>query len=210
MQIADGLGAQQLLDAMDGIAYIVGQDGRILAIGSASWNSFAAANDAPGLIADAAIGTSLFDQMHGADVRDACRKLHNAVCEKRHRSISYEYRCDAPDTERRMRMSITPVNDACGVGGALYQSQIVTEAQRLPLGLLSMERRASPALSYRRDELVAMCSFCHDLAWPVGAEDADQTWIRIDEYYRRGGSVDVAVSHGICPACVVRLMAPVS
>jgi hypothetical protein len=91
---------------------------------------------------------------------------------------------------------------------ALYQSQIVTEAPRLPLGLLSMERRAAPGIAYRPEDLVVLCSFCHDLAWPVGATEQDQTWIRIDEYYRRGGSGEVAVSHGVCPACMDRLITP--
>jgi hypothetical protein len=208
MAIPADLDAQRLLDAMDGIAYLVDAGGVILAAGSDSWSRFAAENSAPSLTVETVIGSSLFSQVQGSDVQKACRTIHDAVCRERCPVITYEYRCDAPDAERRMRMSISPVRDRSGSVMALYQSQIVTEAPRLPLGLFSMERRAAPGIAYRRDEVVVLCSFCHDLAWPIGAEEPDQTWIRIDEYYRRGGSGDFAVSHGVCPACLQRLIAP--
>jgi PAS fold len=208
MAISADLDAQRLLDAMDGIAYLVDAEGVILAAGTDSWSRFAAENSATSLTVEAVVGSSLFSHVQGSDVQNACRTIHDAVCRERCPVITYEYRCDAPDAERRMRMSISPVRDRSGSVMALYQSQIVTEAPRLALGLFSMERRAAPGIAYRRNELVVLCSFCHDVAWPIGAEEPDQTWIRIDEYYRRGGSGDCAVSHGVCPACLERLVAP--
>jgi hypothetical protein len=208
MAIPADLDAQRLLDAMDGIAYLINADGVILAVGSDAWSRFAVNNAAPWLTVEAVVGSSLFSQVQGSEVQSACRRIHDAVCRERCPVVTYEYRCDAPDAERRMRMSISPVRDRSGSVMALYQSQIVTEAPRLPLGLFSMERRAAPGTAYRHEELVVLCSFCHDLAWPLGAGEQDRTWIRIDEYYRRGGSGDVAVSHGVCPACIARLIAP--
>jgi len=208
MAIPGELNAQQLLDAMDGIVYLIDADGIILAVGGEAWRRFAEENSAPWLAPESVVGTSIFSHIHGGGVQDTCRKLHDAVCQERRPAVTYGYRCDAPDAERRMRMSISPVRDRSGSVMALYQSQVVTEAPRLPLGLVSMERRASAHVAYRREQFVAFCSFCQDLAWPIGAEEPDQIWIKIDEYYRRGGSTDVVVSHGVCPACLARLLAP--
>jgi hypothetical protein len=201
-------GAQQLLDALDGVAYLTDAVGTIRMIGTPSWDRFASDNNASALTADAAIGTSLFAHIEGTDVAAACRRLHDQVCGGRPPTISYGYRCDAPGMERRMRMSISPVVGRRGSGMVLYQSQMLLEMPRLPLGLLSMDRRGVLDRTKPHGDPVVICSFCHDVAWPIGAHEADQTWIRIDDYYRRGGRSEVLVSHGICPGCTARLLDP--
>jgi hypothetical protein len=90
---------------------------------------------------------------------------------------------------------------------ALYQSQIVTEMARLSLGLLSVDRRA-PDTPRSNGAPVVLCSFCHDVVWPVGAPEPDQNWIGLEDYYRRGGTSQVTVNHGICPTCLARIVAP--
>ena len=207
MTLPGDLVAQQLLDAMDGVAYLVDAGGVVLAIGNDAWRDFADRNSASWLTPEAVIGTSLFSHVYGSDVQAACRRFHDAVCLRSHAAITYEYRCDAPGVERHMHMAIRPVRNRSGSVMALYQSQMVTDTSRLPLGLLSFERRATPGLTYRCDELVVLCSYCHDVAWPVGAEDPDRIWIKIEEYYRRSGPADVVVTHGVCPACLERLVA---
>ena len=205
--MAAGIGAQHLLEAIDGVAYLTDAQGIIRAIGTSSWQRFASENGAPELTANSVIGTSLFASLNGTTVRDACRRLHFSVCQGRRRAVTYEFRCDAPATERKMRMSISPVPGRRGALMALYQSQIVTETPRLPLGLLSMDRRA-PDSPRPTGELVVLCSFCHDVVWPVGASEPDQNWIGLEDYYRRGGTSQVAVSHGICPTCMALIVAP--
>jgi hypothetical protein len=201
------VGSQALLDAIDGVAYVVDEPGIIRAIGARAWEHFATANGSPELTADRVIGTSLFAGMIGISVRDVCQRLHTLVCLKRREMITYEYRCDAPDTERRMRMSIRPVVGRRGVIMALYQSQLLDETPRLPSGLLSIDPRAIEAGAGLAANQLVICSFCRDIAWPIGVPEADASWIGIAEYYRRGGSGDVAVSHGICSACVERMFA---
>ena len=201
------VGPQALLDAIDGVAYVVDRRGIIRAIGTQSWERFATENGSPELTADRVIGTSLFAGMTGTAVRDVCQRLHALVCLRRREMITYEYRCDAPDTERRMRMSIRPVAGRRGAIMALYQSQLLDETPRLPSGLPSMDpRRVAAHAGLGADPLV-ICSFCRDIAWPIGVPEADASWIGIADYYRRGGSSDVAVSHGICPGCVERMFA---
>ena len=173
-----------------------------------SWNRFASDNSASALTADAVIGTSLFAHIDGADVGAACRRLHDQVYRGGRPAISYEYRCDAPGTERRMRMSISPAVGERGSRMVLYQPQMLLEMPRLPAGLLSMDRRAIVDRTRSFGDTVVICSFCQDVAWPIGVHEADQEWIRIDDYYRRGGSREVLVSHGICLGCTARLFDP--
>ena len=199
---------QQLLDAIDGVTYLVDASGIIRAIGAISWKHFATENDAPELTAASVIGTSVFAGIDGPDVREACERLHDSVCQRWRPVITYEYRCDAPDVERRMRMSISPVAGQGNVVMALYQSQLLAEAPRLPLGLMSMKHRAGATGAQSSDEQVVLCSFCHDIAWPIGARQEHQIWIAIEDYYRRGGLSEVIVSHGICPRCIERIVTP--
>lgn len=199
---------QQLLDAIDGVAYLVDSSGIIHAIGAISWKRFATQNDVPELTVDSVIGTSVFAGIDGSDVRKACERLHDFVFQRKRPVIAYEYRCDGPDVERRMRMSISPVAGKGNVVMALYQSQLLAEAPRLPLGLMSMKHRAVATGAQSSGEQVALCSFCHDVAWPIGARQENQIWIAIEDYYRRGGLSDVVVSHGICPRCIERIVMP--
>jgi len=204
--VADGIGVQPLLDALDGVAYLVDRPGIIRAVGTASWQRFAVENDVPELTPASVIGHSLFASVDGDAVREACQHLHDLVCLQQRPAISYEYRCDAPGTERRMRMSISPVRRRRGATMALYQSQMMLEAARPPLGLISLGLRSAQSRRSPEAPLLAICSFCHDVAWPIGAPDAEQSWIKVEEYYRRGGTSDVAVSHGICPVCVATIV----
>ena len=199
------VGPQALLEAIDGVAYVVDRRGIIRAIGTQAWERFATANGSPELTADRVIGTSLFAGVTRTAVRDACQRLHALVCLRQREMITYEYRCDAPDTERRMRMSIRPVAGRRGAIMALYQSQLLDETPGLPSGLLSMGTRADDAGKGLAADPLVICSFCRDVAWPIGVSEANASWIGIADYYRRGGNGDVAVSHGICPGCVDRL-----
>ena len=56
---------------------------------------------------------------------------------------------------------------------------------------------------------LVICSFCRNVAWPIGAPEDEASWIAIPAYYRRGGSSDVVVSHGICPGCVEQMFTEV-
>jgi hypothetical protein len=200
MAISDVLDADRLLDALDGVAYVVDSGGIILAVGRGGWCNFANENGVPELTPEVIVGSSLFSHIQGAKVRDVCRRIHDSVCRVERPVVSFEYRCDAPGLERRMRMSISAVRDRTGSVAALYQSQVLSEMPRMPLGLLARPSRR--AATIERATPVTLCSFCHNVAWPIGAPEQERTWIGIADYYRRGGVGDVAVSHGICPECI--------
>jgi hypothetical protein len=199
-----------MLDAIEGVAYLTDRAGTILAVGRRGWTSFAADNAAPWLTADAVVGTSLFAAIHGDAARDAYRRMHAAVAAGRRVETVFEYRCDSPIAERHMRMAITGVQGDAGtpgVVGVLYQSQIVATVPRLPLPLFEgAARRPQPAPP--PDQMVALCSFCQRVAWPPGVDERPRRWISVVEYYRRGGPSELAVSDGICPGCLNRVVAP--
>ena len=66
---------EELLDAMDGIAYAVDAENRIVAVGRRRWDRFAVENGAPELRADSIIGRNLFEFVSGPELRQAYRDL---------------------------------------------------------------------------------------------------------------------------------------
>jgi hypothetical protein len=120
----------------------------------------------------------------------------------------FEYRCNSPIAERHMRMSITAVTGNGTVMAVLYQSQMLAEVRRLPLPLFSADLRMSRQRPPPPDKVVVLCSFCQRVAWPPAADDRTQRWISAADYYRRGGPPDAAVSDGVCPTCIKRVVTP--
>lgn len=201
----------QLLDALEGVAYLTDTAGMIIGIGQRGWHAFATDNAAPWLTAEAVLGTSLFAAIHDTTVRDAYRRLHAAVANGRRTHTVFEYRCDSPIAERHMRMAISPVAGSDATAAAvLYQSQIVSQVRRAPLPLLAAEARlrrdSAPPLA--PDRIVVLCSFCQRVAWPPGMHEPSRRWISVVEFYRRGGREDAMVSDGICPACLKQVIEP--
>jgi hypothetical protein len=205
--LAEYGGLQELLNAVDGIAYLVGRDGAVLAAGHPSWVRFCAQNGADDLTVASVVGKCLFDMMLGEEVQAASRKLHDAVWTGRRAHITYGYRCDAPAVERHMRMSISQIVVAGAVRAALYQSLILSEISRIPLGIFAPELLTAGLKPFRPDHFVKICSYCSKVAWPPGAKQDVLAWIAPEEYYRRRGPSEVVVSHGICPDCSERVVA---
>ena len=71
------LTAQALLDALDGIAYIVDEDGRIVAVGRNGWDDFARANGGEAIAGSSVIGRSLFEFVAGPEVQEHLRGYLN-------------------------------------------------------------------------------------------------------------------------------------
>ena len=191
-----------LLNALEGLAYVAGADGTILAVGEPAWTDFATANDAPSLHGRVIVGRNLFAGTSDPQVLALQKRLHQLVLEGGRPSITYEYRCDAPDQVRRMRMALTPVQIRTTMA-VLYHSVVLEEYPRPHMSLFEANRTNGEA----ETPTVTMCSYCHDVAWPIGAPAETRSWIEPEAYYRQGGPSQIMVSHGICPACYDRLTA---
>ncbi|MCC7275011.1 MAG: hypothetical protein IT561_20255 [Alphaproteobacteria bacterium] len=197
--------AQAVLDALDGVAYLVAPDGTLLAVGGRTWTPFAEANGAPALEPRQVVGRSLFEMIEGTEVRDVYRRLHEAVRTRRRPNVTFDYRCDAPALRREMRLSISPVEAGGALVALLYQSQVKLARVRPEMSLFLPELRLGARKPYSDERLVSLCDFCHRVAWPIGPPRHGRRWIEPEDYYRRGGPADMIVSHGICPDCHARV-----
>jgi len=56
-----------------------------------------------------------------------------------------------------------------------------------------------------QSKIVKVCSYCHNVANDNHDDAAPVAWITPEEYYQRGGTSEVRLSHGICPPCYERL-----
>jgi hypothetical protein len=186
-----------MLDALDGTAYITDRDGRLVCVGSSNWNGFANDNKGEELARTPPLGRPILDGIDGEEVRSFYKRAHE-VAVSGGRRITFGFRCDAPDVERRMRLAIGPLRLDGKVVGVLYQSTILSERTRPPFRFLD----AAAALDQYRENagpLVASCSFCAKVHWPA---DSDGPWLEPDDYYRSGGLSAVRITHGVCPDCV--------
>jgi len=192
---------EALIQAIPGIAYAVDREGVILAF---SRGPFLEDVRLPGAAATGyrhAIGTSLFSIIRGEQVRRSYRLMHEAAWSGRSDAFGFSYRCDAPEVERNMFMSISRIAEGSGTAAVLYQSIVISELPRPPLPLFAFEVLAERAPS--ADRIVTLCSYCQKVAWPVPGQ---AEWIEAVEFYRRGGRTDVVVSHGICDVCLEQIV----
>jgi len=193
--------ANLLLNAMSGITYIASRAGLLLAIGERRWNEFSRENSGQHSDAQTLLGRNLFDFIKGESVKAIYQSSHATLIEDAKAKISFEYRCDAPHIERRMLMSISPIQHDGDETAILYQSQVLDERVRVPMMIYSSDNCRR---SHNVEDHTSICDFCSKIAWPVGSAQINQDWISAAAYYRRGGSAQVRLSHGICPACFDR------
>lgn len=190
--------ADKLLNALSGLVYITSRSGELLAFGRRNWDAFACENDGQDAVSNNLLGRNLFDFIEGENVRAVYKSTHATLIEDDQARITFEYRCDAPDQERRMLMSISTVVCDDGEAAILYQSQVLDARTRVPLGVFSAENNKLP---YSIESRIAICSFCAKIAWPSETWAPSRDWISADNYYVRGGSSQVRLNHGICPEC---------
>lgn len=201
--VPPALATLNLLDAMEGVAWLTDLEGTIIAVGQRGWATFAADNGAPNLTSQAVIGGSLFASIQGSAVQAAYRRLHAAVSTGRRAQVVFEYRCDSPIAERHMRMAISGVSDGRQIAAVLYQSQLIEQKLRPPLPLFSRQLRRAT----EHPPVVLLCAFCQQVEWPVGEARGRRRWISTVDYYRMGGPDAAAVESVICPRCEREVLA---
>jgi hypothetical protein len=104
-------------------------------------------------------------------------------------------------------MTIRPLESDGRVTALLFQSIVINELSRPPIGLFDyegMKRRLSRQRSYA---IVTLCSYC-GRAMRDAATDVERCWMEPEDYYRSGGPAEVQISHGICPLCYTRHVEP--
>ena len=198
------ISAGHFLEALDGVTYVTDTEGVVRLLGVTGWCHFAAANDGLELTPVAVLGMSLFDMIAGEEVRDAYRAMHDTVVGGVRPRVCFTFRCDAPDVERWMRMSISLVRGERDVG-VLYQSQLLRSEVRPSVALFSRELILEQLKGEAGRPIVAICSYCQRVAEGDGET---RRWMDAATYYRRGGGSDVRVSHGVCDGCMANVVEP--
>lgn len=186
----------EMLDALDGTAYVTDIEGRLVCVGPQNWDSFANENAGAALLKSPPIGHRVEEGISGEMVRSFYRRAHQ-VSVSGERRIAFNFRCDAPDVERRMKMAIGPLRLRNQIVGVLYQSTILSERARPPMRFLEV---AAALEQFKEDTapLITSCSFCAKIEWPSGSKGS---WVEPEIYYRGGGVSQVRISHGFCPGC---------
>lgn len=202
LALSPGLSAKAILNCLAGVTYLTDQDGILLAF-SPDPVTGSAQGFPSGVDESPFVGRSLFAAIGSQAVREASQLVHRAVWSGQLSAFGFEYRCDEPELKRSMWLSVGRVDDAGTPVAVLYQSLMLSETPRAPIGLFD----PSNLIEGEKDQAVLrLCSYCHAVAWPVGDEAPE--WIEPAEYYRRGGADHVPVSHGICGSCFERIVQP--
>lgn len=191
-------GWQSLLDAMEGIAFVVDRSGLVVAAGSRNWNAFARSNGAPELDASAVVGRALFDFVSGGDVRRKLGTLMTRIAADPNGSTVIPFRCDSPGVRRNLRQSIRPIVHDERCTGFVFQSIELEARERPPIDLFDFRAIARRAEREASLPVVVMCSWCQRVRFPP---ITDGDWYDAEAYYGAGGGSEVSLSHSICDRC---------
>jgi hypothetical protein len=187
------------LGALDGVAYLVSPGGEVVAVGRKAWAAGTPGATIP--TPEAVIGRNLFEMIADPEARLAFQAIHRRVATLATSALTYEYRCDAPDLERLMKMSVSALASPEGdVLGVLYQSTLLSAKARVPLAFLgARDEQHGSNLPF-----VTVCQFCADVTMAAWRGE----WVKPVDYYRRGGHDAVRLSQGVCPTCERTRLAP--
>lgn len=190
----------EVLDGLDGVAYFVDPEGRLTAFGTRQWKDFAECNGAADL-ADCRrlIGRPLLDMVRGDTVRRSYKDIFRTLSSGDREAVRFEFRCDAPDVERRMRMSVSTIRHGQQMAGFLFQSLILREDSRPPVDIFDASVLRAEVADGANLPIVRMCSFCQQVS--TASDEQSSEWVEPKVYYQMGGDGKVRISHAICPTC---------
>ena len=132
---------EKILDAVDGIAYAVDADDRIVAVGRRGWDRFAVENGAPELRADSLIGRHLFEFVSEPELRQSYRALADRVISTGEPAV-IAARCDSPGVAREVRLSIGRLKLRDNGPGLLFQVRIVSKTARPRIDVFDLQGAA--------------------------------------------------------------------
>lgn len=186
-----------LLNSSEGLCYVVGFDGSILAIGERNWNKAVSGTGAVHLNAEAMIGANIFECMSGEEIVFAYRRYLWDFLKGRREEVSFPFRCDSPNRRRDLKMKMSAVYENDRPIAVMFQSLVLSEKRRARINLLDTAYMKEVQVAEGRLPLITLCSFCH----AVKRRAADVQWQPLEVYFGNGGDDRVRVGHGICPFC---------
>src|SRR5262249_16352163 len=100
---------EAFLQAILGVAYVGGGEGVMLGFSLGAFLPGLKLPGSPLWDHGHAVGTSIFSIVQGEPVRRSYRMLHEAAFSGSSEAFGFAYRCDAPDVERHMFMSVSRI-----------------------------------------------------------------------------------------------------
>jgi hypothetical protein len=193
---------------MDGVAMILDEDLRIAQVGRPNWKAFFESNPPPSIApqtrpGEKFIGHPVTQFFAGEEVRLIFGDLFRSVLDGARPVVRTDYRCDAPETRREMRLSVTPIMTRGKIKSLLYHSVPLFVGKRQAIPLFG-----APVAEEGGDDTMTLCAICALVAWPIGAPEGAREWIEPTLYYRRGGETVTLITHDICEACRAELHEP--
>lgn len=174
------------MNRADNIVYRLNRHEEFTYINEA-WVTFAVANDAPGLVSDRVLGRSLWDFISDQTTRTLYKEILDQIHAGRS-EMTFNFRCDAPASRRRMEMTIIKIPG----GEVQFETRIIGEDERISQALLD---RNTPRIS----EVLNICGWCKLV--DVGARN----WVEIEEaisalcLFERQSLP--SLTHGMCEMC---------
>lgn len=191
-----------LTEALEGIWYTVDRELTIRSVSRKNWEISAKINNLSNeFSADNIIGKPLMEFIHGEETRSTYERFCEAILTGRRDSISLVHNCDAPGVRRHVRLSIRPFFRNATIVGAVFHNIELSAAPRPPIELL-----LNGTAEGMEQTCLAICTFCRNVRLESDPRFAD--WMRAEEYYRRGGSSRVLLSHAICDDCQKGIVEP--
>jgi hypothetical protein len=193
---------QRLLDALDGIAYVIDRDRRIISVGLPNWLEFARENGGERTCApERVLGRDLLSFVAGDEVRALYGRLIERTFSGRSPGVVLPAACDSPGVGRENRLSLRPIRLGARPVALLFQSLILNERQRPPINMFDFAALRAAMEEHSLRPMIKMCSLCQRVQTAETSLGEPPAWIDAESYYRSGGCGDVRISHGICPPC---------
>ena len=168
------------------VTYHIDKENRLTLVND-KWDVFATDNNAADLTRSSVINKSLFAYISDESTRHLYKML-TARIRKEHKTLSFEFRCDAPDRRRFMKMMIFPLKNS-EIG---FRSCILKEEPREYVTLLD-------AGGARSDDLLKICSWCKKI------ELDHSIWVEVEEAVESLELFNIVklpyLTHGMCPSC---------
>ncbi len=189
MQGAAMARVRAVLEALDGIALCLDARLRIVDMGRANWSAFWHANGGAGAAPDV-LGRDITDYFSAGPVRTAFRVALWQVLTGERSRLRLPFRCDAPDRQRDMQLSVTRL----GAGSLLYHSiPVATRPRRFVTGRVATDSGPVCAVCARAELDAAEAEMLAALDWPAPPEALPHAMIQ--------------TARDLCPRCHLTLVA---
>jgi hypothetical protein len=177
------------------LIYVLDEVDRIVSLNE-NWLAFAKGNNASlSCHPDRIINTSIWLYVDGIETKYLYDIIMKYVRESG-ASVSFPFRCDAPDRRRYLEMTISYMN----YGRLEFATRLMREELRDPVDLITPDFP-------RSEEILIICSLCKRVELP------GQRWEEVEAAITELELFDnpqlPMISHGLCPECLSHAMSKV-